>query len=238
MHSLLRRTGGFGRLAAAAVAVAAGAVLPAAGLWAGTASAITASVTSISSSPNPSFYGEAVTFTATVSPTDGLGTVTFKTGGTGGTAISGCSTLSLALVSGTYTASCTTTSLAPGSQLIGVTYTGDVSYGASSDETTQLVLRDPTRMHTKIMFNDSQTFTVEASLYSSHTPLAGRGIRFSAAHIFLCAATTDSKGIATCVLTYAESVIIARNDGRYLAKFGGNVDYSPSSAAGTGVLLP
>lgn len=72
-----------------------------------------------SSSPNPSVVGQPVTFTATVQPTDGGGTVVFN----------GCGSSPLTQVTGsTYQASCTTSSLPAGTNFITVGYSGDALY--------------------------------------------------------------------------------------------------------------
>jgi YVTN family beta-propeller protein len=84
-----------------------------------------ATTTSLSSSSDPSVYGQLVTVTATVTPTDGGGTVAFYADGSA-TAISGCGTQPLTLASGsTYTATCTTSSLSAGSHPISASYSGD-----------------------------------------------------------------------------------------------------------------
>ena len=73
-----------------------------------------------------------MTVTATVTPTDGGGTVAFYADGSA-TAISGCGTQQLTLASGsTYTATCTTSSLSAGSHPISASYSGDASSPASS----------------------------------------------------------------------------------------------------------
>jgi hypothetical protein len=65
---------------------------------------------SLSSSANPSVYGQPVTFTATIVPSDGSGTVAFTADGN---PIPGCTGQPLTLLGGTdYTATCTTSSLA------------------------------------------------------------------------------------------------------------------------------
>jgi uncharacterized protein YjbI with pentapeptide repeats len=97
----------------------------------GSAPAPAASSTSVTASPDPSVYGEPVTFTATVSPTDGGGTVAFYAGGSA-TPIGGCASQALSLVSGSYQATCTTAGLAAGTTSISATYTGDPAYPGSS----------------------------------------------------------------------------------------------------------
>ena len=86
----------------------------------------------MTSSTNPSATGQAVTFTATISPGDGGGTVAFFADGSN-TAISGCAVQSLSLVSrSTYQATCATSSLPTGSHPISATYSGDTDFLTSS----------------------------------------------------------------------------------------------------------
>jgi hypothetical protein len=85
--------------------------------------------TSVSSSPNPSVFGQAVTFTATVtanSPGSGTptGTVTF-------TDMTTSTTLGTAPLSG-GTASFTTSALAPGNHTITASYGGGTNFNSSS----------------------------------------------------------------------------------------------------------
>ena len=91
-----------------------------------------ATTTSLSASPDPSVYGQVVTVTATVTPTDGGGTVAFYADGSA-TAISGCGAQQLTPASrSTYTATCATSSLPAGSHAISASYSGDGSSPASS----------------------------------------------------------------------------------------------------------
>ena len=90
------------------------------------------SAMSLSSSPDPSTFGQQVTFTATVTPTDGGGTVAFYADGSA-TPISGCGTQPLTQVSGsTYQATCATLALAVGTHTISATYSGDSSATSST----------------------------------------------------------------------------------------------------------
>ncbi len=83
---------------------------------------LSATTTAITSSANPSVWGQSVTFTATVSGTGATGTVTFKDGGT---------TLSNAtLTSGTATYS--TSTLSVGSHTITAIYSGDTHFAGSA----------------------------------------------------------------------------------------------------------
>ena len=78
---------------------------------------------------NPSSYGQSVTFTATVSPTDGGGSVSFSSNGV---VIANCATQPLSETAGSSQATCTTTELSGGTDSIAASYSGDDSYGSSS----------------------------------------------------------------------------------------------------------
>jgi large repetitive protein len=99
--------------------------------------------TALSSAPNPSGYGQSVTFTATVSPADGQGTVSFaSTTGKQMTAL--CPGQSLRRIGDSYRASCTTSSLPVGTHTIMAAYSGDTHYGGSSATLSQTVKKAPT----------------------------------------------------------------------------------------------
>jgi hypothetical protein len=85
-----------------------------------------ATTTTVESSENPAFVGQAVTYTATVSPVPDPsgGTIDFADGGT---TISGCGAVALS----DGTAACTTTYATASTQEITATYSGDVNYQAS-----------------------------------------------------------------------------------------------------------
>ena len=95
-----------------------------------------ASTTAVTSSPNPSTFGDVVTITATVGPPGPptpSGTVGFTSNGT---AISGCTAVTL---SSSRTAVCTTSALALGTDAIVATYSGDTNYSGSSGGLSQIV---------------------------------------------------------------------------------------------------
>jgi len=91
--------------------------------------------TSLTSTPNPSFVGQAVVFTAVVSSTGGTPPngelITFKNGAT---------TLATAPLNG-GTASLTTSSLPVGTSTITASYAGDASYSASTSAGVKQVVR-------------------------------------------------------------------------------------------------
>jgi hypothetical protein len=114
------------------------------------------------SPPSASVFGQAVTFTATVTGGDGGGTVAFKDGPT---TLSGCGAKALS-GSGPYTAACTTSTLGVGSHSIVATYSGDpgslggastaLPYTVNKAATTTTVTASPSGSSS---FGQSVTFT-------------------------------------------------------------------------------
>jgi hypothetical protein len=91
--------------------------------------------TTVASSKNPTSPGERLTYTATVSPNPGGGTVDFTDGGA---AIAGCT--GVTLDSGTAKATCTVVYTVSGSHSIVAAYSGNALYPASNSTTlTQTV---------------------------------------------------------------------------------------------------
>jgi len=131
-----------------------------------------ATTTTLTSSTNPSLFGQSVTFTSTVAPSSGsgtpTGTVTFYAGSTA----LGTATLS------SKKASLKTTSMPVGSQAITAVYSGDTTYAPSTSAVlTQKVNQDSTT--TKVtssanpsVYGQSVTFTttVKAASPGSGTP--------------------------------------------------------------------
>ncbi len=98
------------------------------------------STTTVTSTPNPSTFGQAVTITATVGPAgppQPTGDVSFTSNGT---AISGCTNVTL--TSGT--AQCVDSSPPTGTDIIVATYSGDSNYGPSQGSAVQIVNPVPT----------------------------------------------------------------------------------------------
>jgi uncharacterized repeat protein (TIGR03803 family) len=98
------------------------------------------STTTVTSSPNPSTFGDVVTITATVGPLGPpapTGSVSFTSNGV---TISGCTAVPL---TSQLTAVCTTSTLAVGTDAIVATYSGDANYSGSSGTLSQLVNPTP-----------------------------------------------------------------------------------------------
>jgi hypothetical protein len=99
--------------------------------------AAAATTTSLSSSANPSRAGQAVTYTATVSPAPDGGTAGFTDNGS---AITGCSAVSLSA----GTATCPTTPQTTGAHNIVATFSGSNGFaGSTSSTVTQVVTKVP-----------------------------------------------------------------------------------------------
>jgi hypothetical protein len=112
---------------------------------------------SLTSSANPSTFGQSVTFTATVTGASPTGTVTFNDGAT---------TLGTGTVNGSGQATFTTSSLAAGSHSITATYGGDINNTpGTSPVLTQVV-------------NQATTTTTLAS--SKNPSSAGEAVTFTA----------------------------------------------------------
>ncbi len=116
----------------------------------------TASTTTLTSSLNPSEFGQSVTFTATVSPSAATGTVTFMEGST---------TLGTGTLSGGV-ATFSTSALAVGGHSITAVYSGDANFsGSTSAPLTQTVNKT------------ASTTTLTSSLNPSN---AGQSVSFTA----------------------------------------------------------
>ena len=184
-----------------------------------------ASVTTVTSSQNPSIFGRSVAFTARVGPADG-GTITFSSGST-----TLCRAVPLTHVSGrTYRAACTTTALPAGRDPITAVYPGDASYAPSVGKLTQTVTRARTALTASIGLSLRLAVTLTATVTASGRPLSGQPVSFSTGHTHLCARDTSSRGVATCVLTASQVLLAAQGNGLIRASYPGNTSYQPSSA--------
>jgi VCBS repeat-containing protein len=127
--------------------------------------------TAVTSSKNPTMFGQAVTFTATVSATTGTptGTVTFLDGGT---------SLGTETLDSTGAGSFTTSSLAVGTHSITASYSGDSNFSANTSAPfTQIVQLDVPSVTVNASPNPSvfgqpviATATVSATAPGSGTP--------------------------------------------------------------------
>jgi len=182
-------------------------------------------VTSVTSSRNPSSFGQKVTFTARVGPADG-GTMTFRSGSR-----VLCRAASLTTVSGrTYQATCTTGTLPAGRDTITAVYPGDASYAASAGMLTQTVTRAPTALTASVRLSLQLAFILAATLTASGRPLSGQPVSFSTGPTHLCTPHTGTRGVATCLLTAAQTLLAEQDNDTIRASYPGSANYRPSSA--------
>ncbi|MGA2590178.1 MAG: Ig-like domain repeat protein [Bryobacteraceae bacterium] len=123
---------------------------------------LTTTSTTLTSSANPSAWGESVTFTATVKPGSGTGTPTGNVTFRNGTTIVSSATLASGVA--TYV----TSNLTPGSSSISATYGGDANFSGSSATSTQVVSQATTTTAltsspNPSTVNQSVTFTATVS---------------------------------------------------------------------------
>jgi hypothetical protein len=170
---------------------------------------------SISSSSNPSNYGGAVTFTATVSA--GSGTVTFKDGG---------ATLGTANLSGNA-ATYSTSSLVAGSHSITATYNGDSNYNAvTSSSLTQTVNKVSASVglassaSTTPEFGDPITFTATV------TPITATGTIS-----FTNASTSLGTGVITNGTATLTTATLPLGTNMITASYSGDVNFSSATSA-------
>ena len=178
-----------------------------------------ASSTMIASSPNPSSFGQMVTFTATVT-TGATGTVTFK---------SGTATLGTVALTGN-SANLSTSALAAGTRSITAIYSGDGAYNASTSAVLKQVV--------------SKALTAE-SLTSSQNPSAsGQPVTFTATVTssggvptgtvtFRKGATTLGTAALSGGLATFTTSTLPLGSSTITATYGGTTNYGTSSASVT-----
>lgn len=198
-------------------------------------------VTGIASSTNPSTFGDAVTFTATVATNPGgagtpTGTVTFTEGST----VLGSA--SLATVGGQQQASITLSTLEGGLHDVKATYSGTASLaGSASPVLTQQVNQAASTLEAQVIYpalGAPNAGLVRATLTGNGgAPLAGEPLRFTTTQptdgsvIFICDTVTDANGYAECDAT-SELAAINLNNG-YDVTFLGNQNYLGATDRGT-----
>ncbi|UFU02983.1 Ig-like domain repeat protein [Ruania suaedae] len=172
--------------------------------------------------------GGTASLTATVSPTDGDGTVTLTAGED---TIDGCEEIALTDVEGVWTAECTTATLPVGENEIVATYSGTPDYLASSDTTTVEVLRAPaTLTYTgDVTGVVGQPLVVSADLdvdfAGSPTALDGVELTFTFDGE-TCVGTADADGVAECTFipTAAQTSLVS-------VSFAGTTDITPAQTS-------
>jgi uncharacterized repeat protein (TIGR03803 family) len=157
------------------------------------------SMTSVTSAPNPSAFGQQVMITATVSPSGPpvpTGTVGFTSNGT---AISGCTAVTLS----SQTAVCMTSTLALGYDTITANYSGDSNYAGSSGMLSQVVEIATTTALTTAPnpSNLGQSVTMTATVTAQNGSLPTGTVIFDSNGVQIGSASLNNSGVA--VLNYA-----------------------------------
>jgi hypothetical protein len=182
--------------------------------------------TTITSSVNPSVSGQAVTFTAIVSPSAATGTVTLFDG----SILLGSEVLSNGI------ATFTTSTLSAGGHSIVATYNGDTNYGGSSTTRTQTVKASTTTTVTSSanpsVSGKSVTFTATVS------PSTATGtVIFTESSLLYGSSTigsgTLSGGMATC---FPPSTNLGAGNHSITATYNGDSNYGGSSGTLTQVV--
>jgi hypothetical protein len=193
-----------------------------------------ATSTKLTVTPSPSGYAQPVVATATVTGGDGGGAVAFYANGT---VVAGCSARPLSTTASVWTATCTTSTLPQGSDVVKAVYSGDALSFSSFDQITTSVAKATTAMSAKVAQiakakNGTYTATLSARLTAYGSPVAGKTIVFSGGGSQLCTAVTDSTGTATCVSVLKTNVAYrALQKSGYTATFSGDAQYLASSAS-------
>ncbi|MGI8310858.1 Ig-like domain repeat protein [Saccharopolyspora hattusasensis] len=195
-------------------------------------------MTTLTSSPNPSTPGQTVTFTATVIPVSpGAGTLTGMVTFT----IDGAPQPPVALAGNT--AIFTTNTLTNGTHTVTSTYGGDTNFNSSTSNTVTQVVSTTintsltaTPAMIKFNVNTGQFFipTLSATLTNTNTSagIPNKTITFTAnpltGPVTLGTAVTDATGTATLTNVPVQATLITTD--HYTATFAGDATDSPATA--------
>jgi YVTN family beta-propeller protein len=194
-----------------------------------------ATTVALTSSPNPSVYGQSVTFTATVgvvAPGTGTpgGTVTFTVGSGASTTV-----LGTAALNGSGVAVLNTASLPVGTNEVRAQYGGSAGYTPSqSAGLNQVVNKAATSLNltsspNPVIEGNAVTFTATVSAVppGGGTPDSGT-VTFTDGVTVLGTAQMSNSGVAT----FTTSSLAAGADSRTItATYGGNANYNGSSGS-------
>lgn len=185
---------------------------------------LTSTTTVLTSSSNPSTFGNSITFTATVSPSAATGSVTFYDGATslGTIALSGGS------------AALATSSLSAGTHQISAIYSGDSTYTGSTSNTITQTVNNPAPAATTTTittstpnpstYGQSVTFTAQVTS-ASGTPTGT--VTFKDGNATLGSSTLNGSGIAT----FSTSALAAGTHSSITAVYGGSTNFVSSTSS-------
>ena len=190
-----------------------------------------ASAVLLTSSPNPSGFGDPLTLTAHVSsvaPVAPTGSVTFS---------DGAAALGSAPVDATGAATLATSALHAGTHQITASYSGDTNLLASSATTVQQVnpaattlTAKPAQVAVQLPGTSGLRLSARLSVTSTGAPVAGQSVSMAVDGTTVCTATTATDGLAACTapLTYLLGVTLHG----YTATYVGSADYQPATGHG------
>jgi len=87
----------------------------------------------------------------------------------------------------------------------------------------------PTALTARIHLGPHYRFTLIAELTSSRRPVSGQAVSFSTGHTHLCAPLTNTHGVASCVLTVPQTLLVQHDHDSVFARYLGNTSYQPSA---------
>jgi uncharacterized protein (DUF2237 family) len=191
---------------------------------------------------SPSVFGQSVTFTATVTPSDNGGSVKFLDGAT---PITGCS--AQPVTGASHQATCTTTALSVAAHTISAVYSGDGNYlSSTSSNLPYTVNKAPTTTTLAVapaspsVFGQSVTFTATVTpndnggsvkFLDGATPITGCSAQpvTGGSHQSTCTTAALSVGNHTISAVYS-------GDGNYLSSTSSNLPYTVNKAMTTTTL--
>ncbi|MEU5443275.1 Ig-like domain-containing protein, partial [Streptomyces griseofuscus] len=199
--------------------------------------------TTLTSTPNPSTFGQTVTLTATVTavpPGTGTptGTVSFYDGAT----LLGTSTLTGG------TATLATSSLVVGTHALTAVYNGSTNFNPSTSPVVTQTVTSGAPAATKLTATAGtatigtdglahiSTLTATLTVLSSGAPVPGQTITFKVGTTTLGTAVTNASGVAQLSNATVSPQTIIRAGSRYTATFAGTSSFSASSATASLVL--
>jgi YVTN family beta-propeller protein len=86
-----------------------------------------------------------------------------------------------------------------------------------------------TTLTARIHVSSHRIFTLIARLAASGQPVSGQPVSFSTGHADLCIADTNTHGMAICVLTVPQALLVEHDHYTVYARYPGNTSYLPSA---------
>lgn len=197
--------------------------------FSGSRSAITqfvlpATTISLSSSPNPSTYGQAVTFTAVITSANGTPpngeTITFMKGAT---------VLGTGILSG-GSASFTTSTLPGGTDYIKAVYGGDSNFGGSKSQALPQVVNKATTTTTLVSSLNPSSFGQSVTFTATVKSQYGVTVKGSVTYYDGTTVLKTDVGMSGGVAKYTTSTLSSGSH-TITATYNGNVDFDGSSAS-------